>query len=294
MKKLFFFLITLLLVVTVIFANGSKEDQANTTPIDSISAKEIKDANVTLQLWHAQTGFNEKALNDVVNLFNTTNTYGITVKATSQNGYSECNKKVTAALAAKSQPNIAQAYNNNVLDYLPSGLVLNLTDYLNDDFGINDKDKSTIVTSYLAENSAYPDGNSYSTSLGKSTEVLYYNKTFFKQNNLKVPTTYEELSTVAKKASDILGKPAFGYESIKNLSIYGPQNFGAKYATTDGTVLLFNKDNINATMDCYKWWQKGIQEGYFTIAGEDKYCAIPFCAGQPVMFVGSCSVVSYW
>jgi multiple sugar transport system substrate-binding protein len=293
MKKIFFLIAILLLINTTIFASGSKEKKVNSTTNVFVSAQEIKDAKVTLQLWHAQTSLNEEALNAVVALFNTTNKYDITVKASSQNGYSECNKKVMAALAAKSQPNIAQAYNNNVLDYLPSEKVLNLTDYLNDDFGLSIEDKATIVPSYLAENEAYPDGQSYTTSLGKSTEVLYYNKTFFKQNNLKVPTTYQELSIVAKKASAILGKPAFGYESIKNLSIYGPQNFGAKYATPDGTVLLFNKENLAATMACYQWWQKGINEGYFSIAGEDKYCAIPFCAGRSVMFVGSCSVVSY-
>jgi len=290
MKKLVS-LVATILIVAVSFVSCSKNN--TTTVKESVSAEDLKAAHVTLEFWHAQTKSNEEAMNAVTDLFNSTNEYGITVNATSQGGYTDCHKKVTSSLAAGSQPNIAQAYNNNILTYMPSGLLLDITDYLNDDFGISEEDKATIVPSYIEENGAYPDGRSYSTSLGKSTEVLYYNKTFFEQNNLKVPTTYEELSTVAKKASDILGKPAFGYDDAPNLAIYGPQNFGAKYATPDGTVLLFNKDNIDATMACYEWWQKGIKEGYFRLPGEDGYLSGPFGSGQVVMFVGSCSGVFY-
>ncbi|OJF76725.1 MAG: hypothetical protein BKP49_06085 [Treponema sp. CETP13] len=291
MKKLLSLIVAVTLLAAAVFAGGSKDSQ--TTSKKSVSAEELKAANVTLEFWHAQTKSNEEAMNEVVDLFNATNEYGITVNATSQGGYTDCHKKVTSALAAGSQPNVAQAYNNNILTYMPSGLLLDITDYLNDEFGISAKDKATIVPSYIEENAAYPDGRSYSTSLGKSTEVLYYNKTFFEEHNLKVPTTYDELTEVAKKATEILGKPAFGYDDAQNLSIYGPQNFGAQYATSDGTVLLFNKDNIDATMACYEWWQKGIQEGYFRIPGEDGYLSGPFGSGQVVMFIGSISGVFY-
>lgn len=291
MKKLVSVLAAVTLLATAVFAGGSKE--AKTTTKTSVSVEDLKAANVSLEFWHAQTKSNEEAMNAVVDLFNATNEYGITVNATSQGGYTDCHKKVTSALAAGSQPNVAQAYNNNILTYQPSGLLLNLTDYLNDSFGISAEDKATIVPSYIEENAAYPDGQSYSTSLGKSTEVLFYNKTFFDENNLTVPTTYEELAEVAKKASAILGKPAFGYDSMENLAIYGPQNFGATYAKNDGTVLLFNKDNIDATVACYEWWKKGTDEGYFRVAGEDGYLSGPFGSGQVVMFAGSCSGVFY-
>ncbi len=292
MKKIITATAAGILAAGMLFAGGSK-DSATTGKAKTINADTLKNAKITLELWHAQTGTNEKALDKVVDLFNSTNEYGITVNATSQGGYTDCHKKVTAALAAGKQPNLAQAYNNNILTYLESGKVLNLTNYLNDSFGLTAKDKETIVKGYWDENKAYPDGNIYSTSLGKSAEVLFYNKTFFEKNNLKVPTTFDELADVSAKASKILGKPALGWDSPENLAIYGPQNYGAKYADVNGKVFLFDKDNIDKTVKFYQYWQKGIKEGYFRIAGEDKYCSGPFSSGQMVMFVGSCSGANY-
>ena len=292
MKRILVFLMVALISFSA-FASGAAESASSSVAADEITADDLHAANITLELWHAQTNENGIALDMVVDLFNETNEYGITVNATCQGGYSDCHNKIVSALAAGTAPNIGQAYNNNMMTYMPSGKLMDLTDYLQDDFGITAEELAQVVPSYLEENRAFPDGKTYATSLGKSTEVMFYNKTFFDEHGLEVPTTYEELAEVAKQISQITGRPSVGFDSMDNLGIYGPVNFGARYADVDGNLYLFDEDNIDATMEFYRWWQKGIQEGYFRTAGEDQYCSGPFSNGTIIAYIGSSAGTAY-
>lgn len=293
MKKLLILLMVFSLVLTSVFASGSSESSSGTAAAAEITAEDLKNTNVTLEFWHAQTGENGVAMDMVVDLFNQTNEYGITVNATCQGGYSDTHNKVVSALSAGTAPNVSQAYNNNMMTYMPSGKLMDLTDYLTDDFGITAEELADVVPSYLEENRAFPDGRTYATSLGKSTEVMFYNKTFFDEHGLEVPTTYEELADVAKQISEITGRPSVGFDSMDNLGIYGPINFGAQYADPQGNLYIFDENNIDATMEFYRWWQKGIQEGYLRTAGEDQYCSGPFSNGTIIAYIGSSSGTSY-
>lgn len=292
MKRILVFLMVALISFSA-FASGAAESASSSVAADEITADDLRAANITLELWHAQTNENGIALDMVVDLFNETNEYGITVNATCQGGYSDCHNKIVSALAAGTAPNIGQAYNNNMMTYMPSGKLMDLTDYLQDDFGITAEELAQVVPSYLEENRAFPDGKTYATSLGKSTEVMFYNKTFFDEHGLEVPTTYEELAEVAKQISQITGRPSVGFDSMDNLGIYGPVNFGARYADVDGNLYLFDEDNIDATMEFYRWWQKGIKEGYFRTAGEDQYCSGPFSNGTIIAYIGSSAGTAY-
>ena len=292
MKRILVFLMVALISFSA-FASGAAESASSSVAADEITADDLRAANITLELWHAQTNENGIALDMVVDLFNETNEYGITVNATCQGGYSDCHNKIVSALAAGTALNIGQAYNNNMMTYMPSGKLMDLTDYLQDDFGITAEELAQVVPSYLEENRAFPDGKTYATSLGKSTEVMFYNKTFFDEHGLEVPTTYEELAEVAKQISQITGRPSVGFDSMDNLGIYGPVNFGARYADVDGNLYLFDEDNIDATMEFYRWWQKGIQEGYFRTAGEDQYCSGPFSNGTIIAYIGSSAGTAY-
>ncbi len=292
MKKFVVFMMVFLLALTSVFAQGSKEAAAPAAA-STITAEDLKNANITLEFWHAQTKENGIAMDKVVALFNETNPYGITVNATCQGSYNDTHTKLLAALSAGNQPNVGQAYNNNMMTYMPSGKLMELTAYLEDDFGLTAEDKATIVPSYWGENCSFPDGKIYATSLGKSTDVMFYNKTFFDEHGLKVPTTYAELAEVAAQATAITGKPSVGFDSTANLGIYGPMNWGAKYADIDGNLFMFDEENLPKTMAFYEYFKKGIEGGYFRLAGEDRYCSGPFSAGTIVMYIGSSAGTQY-
>ena len=290
MKKLLALLTAMALVVTLTACGDKKEpttDKGNEPTVETGVNVEIP-AGTEITFWHAMGGKNGEAVEYLVNQFNEENEYGITVTAEFQGGYGDLDKKVMAGLSAKQFPNIAQAYGNNIIRYIDSGKIVALDDYINSEkYGI--EDFNDIIEAYRTENSSYPDGKFNSLPFNKSTEVLYINKTRFEENNLEVPTTLEELEAVSKQITEITGKPAFGYDSIQNLFIIWCQNFGSEYTNSKGEALFDTQE----ARDAINFFAKGVKEGYFRTAGEDKYMSGPFNNEDVWMFIGSTSGADY-
>lgn len=311
MKRIITLLLSLMLVVSL-FA-GCTGDEDTTTDNSNTSSDATTDtgaddnastdtdaepaadaepfslpAGIELNFWHAMSGDYSEVVEKICADFNASNEYGITVVPTYQGGYSDLHAKVMAALQTDEIPNIAQAYGNNIIIYTQSDMVMKLDDYItNADYGIDNFDD--ILEGYRKENSSYPDGSFYSLPFNKSTEVLYYNKTFFEDNGLEVPTTWDELKDVSIAASDILGKPAFGYDSLQNLFITWTQQAGGEYTNANGDVLFDTPE----AREALQYFVDGVEGGYFRAAGEDSYMSGPFNNGDAVMFIGSTSGSSY-
>ena len=92
----------------------------------------------------------------------------------------------------------------------------------------------------------------YSMPFSKSTEVLYYNKTFFTEHNIPVPTHWfnesaddsTSLEAVCQQilAIDPLSIP-LGYDSEANLFITMCEQIGSPYTTAVGSEhFLFDND----------------------------------------------------
>ncbi len=242
---------------------------------------------VEIEFWHAMSGANNDAVDHLVEDFNSTigQEKGITVKAVYQGSYNDLKSKITAAIKSQTAPAIAQAYPDWIAEYLQSGAVVELDNYIfNEEVGI--KDFEDITAAYRAENSQYEGGKFYSLPFNKSTEVLYYNKTFFDEHNLTVPTTWTELEEVSKQITEITGNPAFGYDSAENAFITLVKQFGGEYTNAEGEVLFGNSDAVIKALDLFK---RNTEAGYWRLPGEDIYMSGPFASGLVQMFVGSTS-----
>lgn len=273
MKKL----LTLVLSVTLLFTLAGCGSSVEGDPND-----------VTIQFWHAMSGPNGEAVDYLVEKFNAENEYGITVEATYQGGYGDLHQKLVGALTANETPHIAQAYGNNIAIYMQSDAIVQLNAYIEDkDYGMDDFED--IVEGYRIENSSYEDGMFYSLPFNKSTEVLYYNKTFFMEHGLEVPTTWDELESVSREITAITGQPAFGYDSLSNLLITWTQQAGGKYTDSDGNAYFNSPEGLEALT----FFVDGCNEGIFRMAGEDRYMSGPFNDQNAMMFIGSTSGSKY-
>jgi len=284
MKKL----LALLTVIALTFsltACGGKAPEFFNREFEVVS--EIPEGT-EITFWHAMGGKNGETIEFLVDKFNKENEHGIVVTAEYQGNYGDLDKKIVAGLGANEFPNLAQAYGNNIIRYMDSFKIMPLNDYINDKT-IGIKDFDDIIEGYRVENSSYPDGNFYSLPFNKSTEVLYVNTTRFEENNLEVPTTLAELEEVSKQITAITGKPAFGYDSLQNLFIIWCQNFGSDYTNATGEALFDNEQ----TREAVEFFTKGVKEGYFRTAGEDRYMSGPFNNEDVWMFVGSTSGADY-
>ena len=217
-------------------------------------------------------------------------------------GYDDVRDQIQTEITVGDQPNIAYCYPDHVAMYNIAYAVQPLDEYISSTETITRADGSTetlgltqeqidnFIDGYYEEGKVYGDGKMYTLPMSKSTEVLYYNKTFFTENNLSVPTTWEELKTVCKqiKALDPDCIP-LGYDSEANWFITMCEQYGSDYTSATGEHFLFdNETNRGFVADFREWYEAGLvttQEifgnytsGLFTAAEGETRCYM--CIGS--------------
>ena len=196
----------------------------------------------------------------------------ITVLHQAIGSYDDVNDQIKTEIAGGNEPNIAYCYPDHVASYNVARKVVPLNNFISSTIEITDAkgNKSVLgltaeqiadfVPGYYAEGAVYDDkGTMYTLPLSKSTEALYYNKTFFTENNLKVPTTWDELEeTCAKiKAIDPNCIP-LGYDSEGNWFITMTEQLGSGYTSISGDNFLFDNPENKAFVERYRsWYDKG-------------------------------------
>ena len=240
---------------------------------------------VTVEFWHNMSGAFAETIDSIVSDFNSTigAEKGITVNATYQGSYDDLKAKITASIKANNSPNVVQGTVNNIMELAQSGFIQELDPYIyHDEIGI--KDYEDVYQGYRDEMSSYFEtGETLSLPFAKSTDLLFYNKTFFEENNLTPPTTWEETVEVSKKIYELTGKPGLSIDNLPNYLITYLFQAGAEYTNQNGELLFNNETSLKAI----EMLKTGMEEGYFRIAGEDKYSSGPFLAENVYMYIGT-------
>lgn len=192
-----------------------------------IGAAGCSNTKYDLELWHNfGAGYTDK--------FNQSLTYpiqtakGIAIKATSKGSYDGILESITKTLSTRDFPNIATGYPDHLSTYAksgypasPTGVLLNLNDYLDDPELAAQHKQETGYTfredyyeEYMVENNTICyDGNedpalekalTVGVPFNKSTEVLGYNGVFVdyaktRDSSLKIPTTWDEMKEMGPK-----------------------------------------------------------------------------------------------
>ena len=227
-------------------------------------------SNVTISFYHTM-GSNLTAVLDLyIEEFHKLYP-NITVEYTSVGGYDDVRDQISTEITVGSQPNIAYCYPDHVALYNLAGVVtqldnliasqetVTLSDGTTEILGLTDEQKADFIEGYYNEGKEFGDGMMYTMPLSKSTEVLYYNKTFFDANNLTVPTTWDELEAVCEqiKAIDPNSIP-LGYDSEANWFITMCEQYKSPYTSATGDHFLFNNEtNRSFIKEFREWYQKG-------------------------------------
>ena len=197
---------------------------------------------VELQFWHSISNQNHlKVLEGLVEEFNETigAEKGITVVPTFNGSSSELYSSVVGAIKAGSAPDVTLALRPYVADYLQTDYVVNLEPYITDP-NVGMTDYEDIFEGLREANSSYAKEGIYSLPIHSYSEVLYYNKTFFAEHGLSVPTTWDELKDVAQKTTqgNVTG---FAMCCLQNEE--GTFNFTPWLWSTGATSYDINNDN---------------------------------------------------
>ena len=195
----------------------------------------------------------------------------ITIVSEQVGGYDDVRDQISTEIPAGNQPHIAYCYPDHVALYNLAGAVTTLDGLIDSQIEITHADgtteilgltadqKADFIEGYYNEGKEFGDGLMYTMPLSKSTEVLYYNKTFFDANNLTVPTTWDELEALCAqiKAIDPECIP-LGYDSEANWFITMCEQYGSDYTSASGDHYLFdNEQNYAFVKKFNEWYNKG-------------------------------------
>lgn len=265
--------LALSLVACTTPGNGDNGDNGNNgkgTPNFNVPEGGYDGSKVEITFYHTM-GSN---LSDVLTLYieEFNKLYpNITVKAEKIGGYDDVRDQIKTEISAKKQPNLAYCYPDHVALYnlakavvtldnlIDSTITVKRADGSEEILGLTEDQKNDFIKGYYDEGKQFGDGLMYTLPFSKSTEVLYYNKTFFDQHNLKVPTTWDEMEETCKKIKEIDPTSIpLGYDSEANWFITMCEQLNSPYTSATGEHFLFNNETNKAFVRRYRdWYQKG-------------------------------------
>lgn len=189
----------------------------------------------------------------------------ITVNHTQPGGYNDVRDQIKTELSVGKGPNLAYCYPDHVALYNKARAVVTLDNLIDDTtygLGLTKEQKDDFIEGYWDEGKSFGDDLMYTLPFSKSTEVLYYNKTVFEENNLKVPTTWDEMEEVCRQLKTIYPDSIpLGYDSESNWFITMTEQYNSKYTSATGNHYLFNNKTNKDFVSKFKTWY---DNGYVT------------------------------
>lgn len=271
MKKTFLVLLLLVGAVMVAFCGGNSES-GNAKVEGAFEVPEVgyDGSEVTITFYHTIGSTKTHTLDDYIVEFNKLYP-NIHVVYESVGGYDDLRDQISTQITVGNQPNIAYCYPDHVALYNLAGAVATLDNLINSDIvvtradgttetlGLTAEQQADFIEGYYNEGRQFGDGLMYTMPFSKSTEVLYYNKTFFDANGIEVPTTWEELEAVCAKIKEIDPTSIpLGYDSESNWFINMCEQYNSPYTSATGDHYLFNNETNREFIKLFRsWYEKG-------------------------------------
>lgn len=210
------------------------------------------EANLVFSWWGNQTRNDLTA--QVIDLYMEQNP-GITVDGQFSEWGDYWNKLATSA-AGNSLPDILQMDYAYIQQYVDSGLLLDLTPYIES----GALDVSNISDSVMA--SGQVDGATYAMVAGTNAPTVFYNKTLLEENGIEVKNnmTLDEFMDVCREVNEKTGvKTQAGYLAGENINDYFLRASGKQMYTADGKLAIESAEDV---LPFFEFYETGIEEGW--------------------------------
>ena len=273
MKKRIVSILLLVCMVLSMFALAACQPGGNQVLAGNFEIPEggYDGSEVTITFYHTMGSNLSDVLNIYIEEFNKLYP-NIHIQHEQVGGYDDVRDQIKTELTVGNQPNIAYCYPDHVAlyniaravvtldDLIASEIPVTLADGTTDILGLTEEQIADFIEGYYNEGKQFGDGLMYTMPMSKSTEVLYYNKTFFEANGLQVPKTWDELEALCAKILEI--DPdciPLGYDSEANWFITMTEQYGNPYTTASGDehFLFDNPENKAFVKEFREWYQKG-------------------------------------
>lgn len=247
MRKLFY-MGTLLFSVGVLAAGCGNSETAVS------SGNESADGKTTLDFWSFWgSGARQEVIEEIIDDFNASQDK-IEVKYSYQ-PWGDIWTKSLSSITAGNPPDVIVQDINSVAQRAEAQQATNLSEYIEEGF-------SDEFYPQLWDTVEY-EGDAYAVPFNTDTQVIFYNKTLFKEAGIseeQLPQTWEELETVARKLDVKNG------DDFERIGFYPLWNLGADVwaLNADDGVSWFDKDenvkiDTNNKVEALEWildWQE--------------------------------------
>ena len=222
----------------------------------------IGDGKTHVKFYHTMGSNLRTVLDKYIAEFNKTNPT-ISIDHEQVGSYDDVRDQITTELQAGKQPAIAYCYPDHVASYLRSKKVIDLNTYIHSadpTVALTQAQIDDFIDGYYAEGTQFGDETKmYSLPFSKSTEVLYYNKTFFDENELTVPTTWDQMEELCAKIKKIdPNSVPLGYDSEANWFITMTEQLKTPYTSAGTDHYLWDTAENKAFITRFtEWYTKG-------------------------------------
>lgn len=215
---------------------------------------------VTIQYWHSHAEAQMGGVNYMISEFQKKYPH-ITVEPVFQGGYTDLQKKLSAAVAANDVPAVTNVEVSVVPNFADGGLFEELTPYIK-----RDKVDMEDFSKGMLQAYAYKD-KQYGFPLIVSTSVMIYNKTMFDKLGVQPPQKWDEIEEFNKKVTVKEG----GKTSRYAFSVPGWDTWYYDPWVSNGGGSILNDDGTKTSLDMpesQRWaenFKKWFDDGSLTV-----------------------------
>lgn len=215
-------------------------------------------SKVTIRFWHRMGEQNQAVLQGWIEEFNKIYPNIEVIEENVAGDYDALADKISYGITAGDFPDISESYPDHIARYAQGDAPLALNNFINNpNIGYTEEEIADFLTGLWNEGSSYDnEGTILSLPFTKSSEALFYNKTYFDKHGYEAPKTWDELFAIAEdiKAREPDSYP-FGYDSEGNLFITASEQWKAPYTGYDANgkgEVLFNNAESKAMAKYFK------------------------------------------
>lgn len=209
--------------------------------------------------------------NEIIDQFNQNNEYGVTVDVEYYEN-EQMKTKLATLMAANDAPDVFFTYELAYLEpFVNGGKVADLTSYLENDPEWKDTFAEGTLELLMC------DDKNYAIPTQISLCVMFYNKQIFEENNVEVPTTYEEFMQVCEtlKGNGVVPMAMSGADAwipaqfVQQIAC-GMSGTELFYDIVDGSEKWNNEVHVKAAEEVVKMAEAGyFQDGYIGMSPEE-------------------------
>ncbi len=184
-------------------APAATEAPTEAAPESPLGVKPEDLQGVTITFWHVWSRGTGEQLQKLVDEFNATNEWGITVVAENQGGYDDMFNKMNAAIQSGELPDITVGYQNQAAAWDQAGdIIADLNPYINDPvYGLSEEEVADFLPIFWEQD--VMGDKRMGIPAQRSGQFMFYNVGWAKELGFdKPPVTPEEFQTQVCAAAE--------------------------------------------------------------------------------------------